>query len=603
MPLPTEGTLPVGAPASTSQLEGVPQDILEKFATLGQEAKAEEDEEDEDEQEEGGDEVLDDEGGDAGGDDKKKKKKKKKKKGKAGKIVDRLKIITTGQAPQEIVDVIRENMQPDAPQATDEEIRRALKAMDLMKILDGKAAIGNKIGTKDVGEHKFWQTQPVPQLPKPGSSSAQSAMEEGPIDSLKTPTDVKQEPGALPAGYVWTVIDVKDESQVREVYELLSENYVEDDDAMFRFKYSKEFLLWVLTTPGYVPEWHVGVRVAKTGKLIAFISGIKIELRVRSKVFDAAEINFLCVHKKLRSKRLAPVLIKEVTRKCNLANVWQAIYTAGAVLPTPFGVSRYYHRNLNPPKLVDIGFSPLPRSMTIARLVKQYSLPSHPRLPGFREMVLADVPQVASLLRRYLARFEIAQTFGKDEEVEHWFLSGQGREENGKRVEQVIWSYVVEDPTTRLVTDMISFYSLPSTIMQHKKHDILNAAYLFYYASDVIFSPGGSADDVAAHEVKAKNKLAERLNALTNDAMIIAQNAGFDVMNALTVMDNNIFLNEQKFGPGDGFLNCELFCNPTSNNMTNPSSVYLYNWACAPIDGGGRTTAQKQSAAIGVVML
>ena len=31
-----------------------------------------------------------------------------------------------------------------------------------------------------------------------------------------------------------------------------------------------------------------------------------------------AEINFLCVHKKLRAKRLAPVLIKEVTRRINL---------------------------------------------------------------------------------------------------------------------------------------------------------------------------------------------------------------------------------------------------------------------------------------------
>lgn len=28
------------------------------------------------------------------------------------------------------------------------------------------------------------------------------------------------------------------------------------------------------------------------------------------KLIDMAEINFLCVHKKLRSKRLAPVLIK-----------------------------------------------------------------------------------------------------------------------------------------------------------------------------------------------------------------------------------------------------------------------------------------------------
>ena len=35
--------------------------------------------------------------------------------------------------------------------------------------------------------------------------------------------------------------------QCKDVYELLSENYVEDDDAMFRFKYSKEFLLWCVS--------------------------------------------------------------------------------------------------------------------------------------------------------------------------------------------------------------------------------------------------------------------------------------------------------------------------------------------------------------------
>lgn len=35
-----------------------------------------------------------------------------------------------------------------------------------------------------------------------------------------------------------------------------------------------------------------------------------------------AEINFLCVHKDLRAKRLAPVLIKEITRRVNLHNIW-----------------------------------------------------------------------------------------------------------------------------------------------------------------------------------------------------------------------------------------------------------------------------------------
>lgn len=53
-----------------------------------------------------------------------------------------------------------------------------------------------------------------------------------------------------------------------------------------------------------------------------------------------AEINFLCVHKKLRSKRMAPVLIKEITRRVNLEGIFQAVYTAGVVLPKPVGTCR-----------------------------------------------------------------------------------------------------------------------------------------------------------------------------------------------------------------------------------------------------------------------
>lgn len=77
------------------------------------------------------------------------------------------------------------------------------------------------------------------------------------------------------------------------------------------------------------------------------------------------EINFLCVHKKLRKHRLAPVLISEITRRVNVTNVWQvrlhsvivsplthlqAVYTAGVVLPRPVTRSRYWHRSLNPLK-------------------------------------------------------------------------------------------------------------------------------------------------------------------------------------------------------------------------------------------------------------
>ena len=53
------------------------------------------------------------------------------------------------------------------------------------------------------------------------------------------------------------------------------------------------------------------------------------------------EINFLCVHKRLRSKRVAPVLIREITRRVNMTGVFQAVYTAGVVLPKPVASCRW----------------------------------------------------------------------------------------------------------------------------------------------------------------------------------------------------------------------------------------------------------------------
>lgn len=57
-------------------------------------------------------------------------------------------------------------------------------------------------------------------------------------------------------------------------------------------------------------------------------------------VHKLTEINFLCVHKKLRSKRLAPVLIKEITRRSHIEGVFQAVYTAGVVIPRPAATCR-----------------------------------------------------------------------------------------------------------------------------------------------------------------------------------------------------------------------------------------------------------------------
>lgn len=166
--------------------------------------------------------------------------------------------------------------------------------------------------------------------------------------------------------------------------------------------------------------------------------------------------------------------------------------------------------------------------MTMQRTIKFFKLPDEPKTPGFRQLNEADVPQAHKLLCGYLKSFKLVPEF-TEEEFKHWFLPRQG----------IVSAYVVSD-SNNTITDMVSFYALPSTVMHHPVHKLIKAAYSFY-------------------NVSTKTPWLE----LMNDALISAKNDNFDVFNALDVMENTTFLGPLKFGIGDGNL-----------------QYYLYNWRC-----------------------
>ena len=56
---------------------------------------------------------------------------------------------------------------------------------------------------------------------------------------------------------------------------------MEDDDNMFRFDYSRNFLRWALQPPGSKSSWYAGVRVVSSRKLVGFISAVPALVRVR----------------------------------------------------------------------------------------------------------------------------------------------------------------------------------------------------------------------------------------------------------------------------------------------------------------------------------
>ena len=375
-------------------------------------------------------------------------------------------------------------------------------------------------------EYKFWGTQPVPQFDK------ECEVKFGEIWKDHKIEDLRKEPFDLPENFEWRDVDLSKQQDLDKLYEFLKTNYVEDDDHLFRFNYSKDFLKWHLSPPNYFPEWLISIlqndKVKNKKKMVGFIAGLPIKINIHGQDITLAEIDFLCVKKELRSRRLAPVLIQEVSRRIHMRNMWWAVYTSGTLLPKPFAQCSYYHRNLNVKKLVDIEFTSLPHNINMARAKNLYKLPKEPPIYGFRKMELKDVDDVFELLDNYERKFKVHGYYSK-EEVKHWLLPRKN----------IVYSFVKENNQNK-VTEFISFFNLSSTLLQNKDYKTLNAAYAFFNIST---------------NVSFKD--------LMKCALIFAKNEGFDVFNCLDIMENKTVFQDLLFGEGDGKL-----------------KYYLWNFVC-----------------------
>lgn len=178
--------------------------------------------------------------------------------------------------------------------------------------------------------HQFWNTQPTNCTVK--------------LEELENATPLPD-----PSNYFWGTAN---EDRLRNFF---NQNYLVDDESYL--EYTVPTLRWALERDEW---WNVALyarRKAPTPELVGFIAASPRGFHANGRDVDAVVINFLCVHRKYRDKRLAPLLIKEITRRAVLRGIEQAIYTAVAELPHPVCTASYWHRLLNVPKLVDAGFT------------------------------------------------------------------------------------------------------------------------------------------------------------------------------------------------------------------------------------------------------
>ena len=269
----------------------------------------------------------------------------------------------------------------------------------------------------------------------------------------------------LPNDLEWCTLNVFDKQTLDMIYHLLKNNYVEDSNGMYQLEYSCEFLKWILTSPGYNPLLHLGL-VYKSKYLIGFITGTNVKIILKNQIYKMAEINFLCIDKSVRNKNLAPLLIKEITRRIALTDTQIALYTISKKITEPFVECNYYNYYINIKKLQECKFI----NNVKFDLNLMYDFDYYYR--HTRQMKESDCNGVCTLLNDYLSKFKIFKTFS-NEEISHCFLPKSG----------IVYTNIIEDDFKNII-GMYSIVNIKTSILFKNKHESINICYLHYYAYD-----------------------------------------------------------------------------------------------------------------------
>ncbi len=282
--------------------------------------------------------------------------------------------------------------------------------------------------------HAFWSRQPVP---RDASDTREGQLEDK--------SEARDTPWPLPKGFGWDDLNVADPDTLDEVHKFLTAHYVTSPEGSVRMTYSPDTLQWALCAPGQRPGFVFGVR-AQTEKrsLVGMIAAIPHRVREGRNVLDSPMITFHCVHPKLRGKRLAPMLMREVSRRVRRAGLQQMVYTAGVELPTPF---------------VDVP--------CCTRLLS--TVPEMDHKWRVRPMRHTDLDAVRTLLEARLDLMRVAPVLETDEELAYYLMPSQ----------QVVASFVVT--LCHNQDKVVAFVTMPRVdVLQTSTDTTIRHAFLGY---------------------------------------------------------------------------------------------------------------------------
>jgi glycylpeptide N-tetradecanoyltransferase len=300
-----------------------------------------------------------------------------------------------------------------------------------------------------MSSHTFWDKQPV----------SNNTKKFGIINKkcLKRTNNKQIE---LPDGLKWKTLNINSEKDLKVITSFLNK-YYNFNDNLVSLKYTTKLVKWCLDyditdfnlkSIKTTSDWNIGI--VQENKIIGFISAVPIYLSIKGNNYLTAEINFLCVHTKLRKLGVAPLLINELIRLVRTTNpklLVAPIFTSKNLPFNKIFEARYLFRFLNIDKLRRINYCEKENH-------KNYEITINNKI-NIQVMNDSHIQQAYNIFKKNIKEYDLSINFNNITHFKKYF----GNIIKNGHIYGPIYSFVVLDENND-VTDWVSIYSSPYKI-------------------------------------------------------------------------------------------------------------------------------------------
>lgn len=304
--------------------------------------------------------------------------------------------------------------------------------------------------------------------------------------------------------------------------EFLDKYYFQGEDANFKLDYSADHIKWLVSVSEEKHDHLCFALVLKGTKIfVGFIMGTVVQFSHNEEYINITEVNLLCVHPKLRQKNYGLYVINEFVRRVGLIGHTEAIYTGINKLSWPsvyISTTNYYHRPLDLEYLVNLDFTGIEPYKNIEAKKKALRLPNESQY--LEELSEEKLNEAYKLFSSYICKFKL-----------HPIMSVEMFRKTFLNNNYVKCYLCVKDG---IVKDIVSYYVMPYKHIKTGK--IVKSAMLYYYTNH-----------------------SNNLYCWIKNMMVNLVNDGYQLLNALNVMENDDILDSLKFEEGTGVLHYLIY--------------------------------------------